>query len=64
MKSVSDRIDAKIAELEDWRGQTLSRIRAVIKDADPDVVEELKWAKAANPDGVPVWSHDGIICTG
>ena len=56
-------IDARIAELDDWRGETLSRIRTLIKQADPDVVEELKWAKASSP-GVPVWSHDGIICTG
>jgi hypothetical protein len=48
----------------DWRGNTLSRIRKLIKEADPDVVEELKWKKASSPDGVPVWSHDGIICTG
>jgi hypothetical protein len=51
-------IDARIAELGDWRGETLSRIRALIHRADPDVVEEWKWR------GVPVWSHDGIICTG
>jgi hypothetical protein len=51
-------IDAKIKELGDWRGETLARIRAVIKAADPEVVEELKWR------GVPVWSHAGIICTG
>jgi hypothetical protein len=51
-------IDAKIEELNDWRGKTLSRVRALIKKADPDVVEEWKWR------GVPVWSHDGIICTG
>ena len=56
-------IDARIRELGDWRGETLSRIRTLIKQADPDVVEELKWAKASSP-GVPVWSHDGIICTG
>ena len=49
--------------LGDWRGKTLDRIRTLIEDADPDVVEELKWAKATSP-GVPVWSHDGIICTG
>jgi hypothetical protein len=61
--SASDLIDARIAELDDWRGETLSRIRTLIKQADPDVVEELKWAKASSP-GVPVWSHDGIICTG
>jgi hypothetical protein len=59
----SDRIDAKIRELGDWRGELLARIRALVKEADPDVVEEWKWAKATSP-GVPVWSHDGIICTG
>jgi hypothetical protein len=51
-------IDARIRELDDWRGRTLSRIRALIKQADPEVVEEWKWR------GVPVWSHDGLICTG
>jgi hypothetical protein len=59
----SQQIDARIGELGDWRGETLSRLRALIKQADPDVVEEWKWRKATNP-GVPVWSHDGIICTG
>ena len=49
---------------DDWRVATLSRIRKLIEQADPDVVEERKWRKAANPDGVPVWSHDGMICTG
>ncbi len=58
------RIDAKIAALGDWRGETLARVRKLIHEADPDVVEELKWAKASNPIGVPVWEHDGIICTG
>jgi len=48
----------------DWQGETLSKIRALIKQADPDVVEERKWKKPSNPAGVPVWSHDGIICTG
>jgi hypothetical protein len=62
-RSVSELIDRRIAELGDWRGQTLSRMRELIKEADPDVVEEWKWAKATNP-GTPVWSHDGIICTG
>lgn len=57
-------IDARIKELDDWRGKTLARVRALIKEADPDVVEELKWKKPSNPTGVPVWSHDGIICTG
>ena len=56
-------IDARIRELGDWRGETLSRLRALVKQADPDVVEEWKWVKATNP-GTPVWSHDGIICTG
>jgi hypothetical protein len=55
--SPSELIDARIAELGDWRGETLARIRKIIKQADPDVVEEWKWR-------VPVWSHDGIICTG
>jgi hypothetical protein len=59
----SDLIDARIRELDDWRGATLSRIRTLIKQADPEVVEEWKWRKATNP-GVPVWSHDGMICTG
>jgi len=62
-KSASELIDARIAELDDWRGETLSRIRGLVKRADPDVVEEWKWAKATSP-GTPVWSHDGIICTG
>ena len=48
----------------DWREETLSRVRALIKEADPEVVEEVKWRKASSPDGVPVWSHDGMICTG
>ena len=57
-RSPSELIDRKIAELGDWRGATLSRMRALIKEADPDVVEEWKWM------GTPVWEHDGIICTG
>ena len=56
--SASQLIDARIKELTDWRGETLARVRALIKQADPEVVEEWKWR------GVPVWSHDGIICTG
>jgi hypothetical protein len=56
-------IDARIEELGDWRGETLARLRGLIQQADPDVVEEWKWKKPSNP-GVPVWSHDGIICTG
>jgi hypothetical protein len=63
-KSPSQLIDERIKELGDWRGKTLSRIRALIKQADPDVVEELKWRKPSSPMGVPVWSHDGMICTG
>src|SRR5262250_2420543 len=62
-KSPSRSIDARIKELGDWRGETLSRIRSLIKEADPGVVEEWKWQKATSP-GVPVWSHDGLICTG
>jgi hypothetical protein len=62
-ESASDQIDARIRELDDWRGEMLSRLRALIREADPEVVEEWKWKKATNP-GVPVWSHDGIICTG
>ena len=62
-KSASERIDEKIAELADWRGETLSRMRELIKEADPEVVEEWKWAKATSP-GTPVWAHDGGICTG
>ncbi len=62
-QSASERIDERIAELGDWRGETLSRMRKLIKQADPDVVEEVKWVKPTNP-GTPTWSHDGIICTG
>ncbi|MBO6719315.1 MAG: DUF1801 domain-containing protein [Rhizobiaceae bacterium] len=60
----SDLIDAKIKGMTDWRGETLARIRTLIKEADPDVVETVKWRKPSNPSGVPVWEHDGIICTG
>jgi hypothetical protein len=63
MDSPARRIDSRINELGDWRGKTLARIRTLIKQADPDVVEEWKWQKASSP-GTPVWSHDGIICTG
>jgi hypothetical protein len=62
--SASARIDRIVAGLGDWRGDTLSRVRQLIREADPDVVEEVKWVKPTNPDGVPTWSHDGIICTG
>jgi hypothetical protein len=63
-ESSSKLIDARITELGDWRGKALSRVRALIKQAVPDVVEEMKWKKPLNPMGVPVWSHDGLICTG
>jgi hypothetical protein len=59
----SELIDSRIAELGDWRGQTLSRMRGLIKEADPDISEEWKWAKQTSP-GTPVWSHGGIVCTG
>jgi hypothetical protein len=57
-------IDAKIAALGDWRGETLAQIRAIIRKADPEVIETVKWRKPTNPAGVPVWEHEGIICTG
>jgi hypothetical protein len=63
MASASESIDAKIKELGDWRGETLSQVRRIIREADPDIVEEWKWVKATNP-GTPVWSHNGGICTG
>ena len=63
MTEAADRISKKIAELDDWRGETLARVRKLIQDADPDVVEEWKWEKPKSG-GVPVWSHDGGICTG
>jgi hypothetical protein len=62
-QSASDLISDRIGDLADWRGETLSRMRRLIREADPDVVEEWKWVKASSP-GTPVWSHDGIICTG
>src|SRR5262245_3337453 len=63
--SASEAVDERIADLGDWRGATLSRMRKLIKEADPNVVEEVKWRKPSNAmAGVPVWSHDGIICTG
>lgn len=62
--SFSQQFDARIKDLADWRGETLAQIRGLIKQADPEVVEEVKWRKPSNPAGVPVWSHDGIICTG
>ena len=62
-RSASELISKRLAELGDWRGETLGRMRTLIKKADPDVVEEWKWVKPTSP-GTPVWSHDGIICTG
>jgi hypothetical protein len=63
-KSASALVDERIEELGDWRGQTLARVRGLIKQAEPDVVEEVKWRKPSSPLGVPVWSREGIICTG
>ncbi len=63
VKSASASIDAKIEELADWRGTTLAKVRAIIHEADPEIVEEWKWAKAKSP-GTPVFSHGGIVCTG
>jgi hypothetical protein len=62
--SPSHLIDARIKELGDWRGETLGRVRSLIREAAPDVVEEVRWRKPSNPMGVPVWEHAGIICTG
>src|SRR5262245_66105378 len=62
-KNASELIDERIAELGDWRGATLAKVREIIRAADPEIVEEWKWAKATSP-GTPVWSHDGGICTG
>jgi hypothetical protein len=64
IESASDPIDARIEEPGDWRGEMLARIRAVIRAANPEIVEERKWKKPSNPSGTPVWSHNGIICTG
>ena len=62
-QSASELISKRFAELGDWRGETLSRMRQLIKEAAPDAIEELKWVKSSSP-GTPVWSHDGIVCTG
>ncbi len=62
--SLSELIDDTIEELGDWRGETLARVRALIHQAEPDVVETVKWRKPSNPNGVPVWELDGVICTG
>ena len=63
-ETASELIDSRIAALGDWRGETLRRIRELIREADPDVVETVKWRKPSNPSGVPVWEHEGILCTG
>ena len=63
MKSASELIDQRIKEFGDWRGKTLAKVREIIHEADPEIVEEWKWAKATNP-GTPVWSDGGIVCTG
>lgn len=63
-KSASQEIDAIISEHRDWKGKKLSKLRALIKKADPRVMEEVKWKKPSRPTGVPVWSHDGIVCIG
>ena len=63
VESASALIDEKIRELGDWRGKTLAKVREIIHEADPEIVEEWKWVKPTNP-GTPVWSHGGIVCTG
>ena len=62
--SPSKLIDEKIASLGDWRGEVLAQVRKLIHEADPDITEAVKWRKPSNPAGVPVWEHDGIVCTG
>jgi hypothetical protein len=62
--SASKEIDAKIKKLGDWRGEMLARVRGLIHEADPEVIETVKWKKPSNPFGVPIWEHDGILCTG
>ena len=61
-KSAAQQIDAIINKYDDWRGEMMSRLRALIKQADPALIEEVKWKKPSKPEGVPVWSHDGILC--
>src|SRR3546814_8305500 len=63
-RSASEAIDAKVAKLDDWRGATLAQMRALIREAEPEVVEAVKWRKPSNPLGVPVWEQGGILCTG
>ena len=62
--TASEEIDAKLAGLKDWRGAALARIRRLIREADPEIVEQIQWRKPSNPSGVPTWSHAGLICTG
>jgi len=62
--SASERIDAIVRELKDWRGETFAQLRSLIGQADPDVVETVKWVKPSNPNGVPIFEHAGILCTG
>ena len=64
MKSDSEAIDEKLRSMGDWRGAMLAKLRRLIREADPEVVETVKWRKPSNPSGVPVWEHDGILCTG
>jgi hypothetical protein len=64
MKSDSEAIDEKLRSMSDWRGAMLAKLRRLIREADPEMVETVKWRKPSNPAGVPVWEHDGIICTG
>src|SRR5580704_19263706 len=63
-ESATSQIDAIIEKAKDWQGETLSRLRALVLEADPVIVEEVKWKKPSRPEGVPVWSHDGILCIG
>jgi hypothetical protein len=64
MKSDSEAIDEKLRSMSDWRGAMLAKLRRLVREADPEVVETVKWRKPSNPSGVPVWEHDGILCTG
>ncbi|MDG6994910.1 MAG: DUF1801 domain-containing protein [Nitrososphaerota archaeon] len=63
-KPASKLIDERIRELGDWRGKTLAKVRQLIKEADPEIIEEVKWRKPSNPGGIPVWYHNGGVCTG
>jgi hypothetical protein len=62
--AASEKIGERIGELGDWRGEVLARVRALVREADPEIVEEWKWAKPSSSSGVPVWSHGGLVCTG